>query len=109
MTADWSLGAIAAICALIVLVAGGAGTGAYLLAKSGAEDPLEQARDEGAAAGRAEGEARGAEKGYSEGYEAGREKGFNETYPDAYRAAYAAEFKKAKLDRPKKIEVPALE
>lgn len=91
------------IVGLVVLVAAGAGVGAYFVGKSGGED-LDAARAAGETQGQREGAAKGAAKGYDEGFKEGRRKGYEATYSKTYQRAFKAAFKKAGLDPPSKRE-----
>ena len=89
---------------LILLIAAGAGMGAYFYGKSTGED-LDAARAEGAAAGQKKGAAKGAEKGYEEGFEEGRREAYAESFEEAYRVAYRKAFKDEGLEAPTKVKV----
>jgi flagellar biosynthesis/type III secretory pathway protein FliH len=101
----WSWKRWALVGTGILLVAGAAGTGAYLYGKSTGED-LDAAREEGTAAGQEQGATKGAEQGYAQGFEEGREQAYDESYGAAYREAYLRAFDEAGLERPEKVKVP---
>lgn len=101
----WSSKRWVLIGVLVLLIAAGAGVGAYFYGKSTGED-LEAARAEGTEAGQKKGSAEGAEEGYATGFEEGRAEGYGESYTETYRHAYAEAFEDAGLEPPKKIKVP---
>ena len=101
----WSRRRWVMIGVLVLLIAAGAGIGAYFYGKSTGED-LDAARAEGTAAGQKKGAAQGAEEGYAEGFEKGRAEGYEESYAQTYRHAYIEAFEDADLEPPKKIKVP---
>lgn len=84
---------------VVVLVAAGAGVGAYFIGKNGGED-LDAARAAGEQQGQREGAARGAARGYDEGYKDGRKQGYDQTYSRAYQRTYKKAFKDAGLEEP---------
>jgi hypothetical protein len=98
-------GRIVAVALIVLMVAGGAGVGAYFAGRSTGED-IEAARAAGAAAGRKAGTAKGTKQGYAEGLKVGREKGYQQTYADAYKAAYRRAFEDAGLAVPEQVSVP---
>ena len=101
----WSRKRWVLVGVLVLLIAAGAGIGAYFYGKSTGED-LEAARAEGTEVGQKKGSAEGAEEGYAKGLEEGRAEGYEASYAQTYRHAYAEAFEDAGLEPPKKIKLP---
>lgn len=91
-------GKAAAAAALVALLGAAAAVGGYALGMSGGQD-LDGAR----AAGERQGQREGAEGGYDAGLRAS----FKRNYEKAYIRAYRAEFTKAGLPVPEKVDLPS--